>query len=124
MAIAIDQQRLYAIDGWLRKSSDPVRVMITEILSVESWVNIRISDKLLCLTCMWVGSTADFAATTVCTDTPMPGESSTCIDWSLTMCEAGHFALFDRLRTDYKRSSMLVSGGDKRKYRRKPDKCE
>ena len=120
----IDHKRLYAIDGWLREASTPVHDMMTTMLRIESWVNIMLSDKILCNPWMWVGSTADFAATTASAETPMPNEDSTCIDWSLPMSEDGHLAVMTRLRNDFRRSSMLVAPADKKNIGRKSTKLK
>jgi len=124
LELSIDAKRLYAIDGWLRKSSDPVRDMMTNVLKRESWMNIMVSDKILCNPWMWVGSAADFPAANASTETPMLNEASTFIDWTLQMDADGHRTLFERLNIDFKMASMLVAVADKKKYRKKPEKAE
>ena len=124
LEVHVDEKRLYAIDGWLRKSTDEIRDMMTQMLKHESWSNIMVTDKVLCNPWVWVGSTADFAATTSATDVPITSEESVAIDWSLPMTQHGHTVYMTRLRLDFKRASMLVSAGDKKKYRRKMEKAE
>ena len=124
LEISIDAKRLYSIDGWLRKSTPEAHAYMTNMLKFESFMNIMAGDKHFSNPWFWVGSTADFAATSVCTDSPLPNEDSVAIDWTLPLSAPAHFVLLKRLNQYFNRKSMLVSKADKKKYRNKVDKTE
>ena len=117
-SLIIDGKKSFAISHWLTHSSDEAIHEVEIALKDAPFAFGPWGEQLAGMKILFIGSTTNLCSLPECGMTPMAGEASIPINWSLSLTGKAQGYLFQRIRKSFDKATAIVDDvQDKKKYR-------
>lgn len=117
-SLMIDGKKMFGIKHWMEQTADLAREQVMISLKDHPFAYGPWGEPLAIMKPLFLKSSMQWTSVPQSTLTPLEGETTIPLDWSLQMGEDAQVLLFTRLRLHFDKATAIVSDPqDRRKYR-------